>query len=149
MPRRGLFFSLFQIISAVLCDHLPAGHHPVQDLPPGLDIQGPLPGGRTGDISILPGTPPHILGGLHSQPLCHHLSEQGVYSDENYISTLSFQLYEYVALWLVKFEQPRTQTDFEQSYTFKMFCFQFINFYLPLIYIAVIKVTPTRLYFSC
>ena len=50
------------------------------------------------------------------------------------------QLYEYVALWLVKFEQPRTQTDFEQSYTFKMFCFQFINFYLPLIYIAMIKV---------
>ena len=51
-------------------------------------------------------------------------------------------MYEYVALWLVKFEQPRTQTDFEQSYTFKMFCFQFINFYLPLIYIAVIKVNP-------
>ena len=45
-------------------------------------------------------------------------------------------------MWLVKFEQPRTQTDFEQSYTFKMFCFQFINFYLPLIYIAVIKVNP-------
>ena len=48
--------------------------------------------------------------------------------------------YEYVALWLVKFEQPRTQTDFEHSYTFKMFCFQFINFYLPLIYIACFKV---------
>ena len=53
------------------------------------------------------------------------------------------QLYEYVALWLVKFEQPGTQTDFEQSYTFKMFCFQFINFYLPLIYIAVFKVNLT------
>ena len=50
------------------------------------------------------------------------------------------KLYEYVALWLVNFEQPRTQTDFEQSYTFKMFCFQFINFYLPLIYIACFKV---------
>ena len=50
------------------------------------------------------------------------------------------KVYEYVALWLVKFEQPRTQTDFEHSYTFKMFCFQFINFYLPLIYIACFKV---------
>ena len=66
-----------------------------------------------------------------------------LYFTENYNFLLSeFQLYEYVALWLVKFEQPRTQTDFEQSYTFKMFCFQFINFYLPLIYIAVIKVNP-------
>ena len=55
-------------------------------------------------------------------------------------NVVCLQLYEYVALWLVKFEQPRTQTDFEQSYTFKMFCFQFINFYLPLIYIAMIKV---------
>ena len=59
---------------------------------------------------------------------------------------MEFQLYEYVALWLVKFEQPRTQTDFEQSYTFKMFCFQFINFYLPLIYIAVIKVGLSNLH---
>ena len=58
------------------------------------------------------------------------------------------KLYEYVALWLVNFEQPRTQTDFEQSYTFKMFCFQFINFYLPLIYIAVIKVNQGFIFAS-
>ena len=50
------------------------------------------------------------------------------------------KLYEHVALWLVNWEQPRTQTDFEHSYTFKMFLFQFINFYLPLIYIALFKV---------
>ena len=51
------------------------------------------------------------------------------------------KLYEYVALWLVNWEQPRTQTEFEHSYTFKMFLFQFINFYLPLIYIALFKVS--------
>ena len=50
------------------------------------------------------------------------------------------KLYEYVALWLVNWEQPRTQTEFEHSYTIKMFLFQFINFYLPLIYIALFKV---------
>ena len=56
------------------------------------------------------------------------------------------KLYEYVALWLVNWEQPRTQTEFEHSYTFKMFLFQFINFYLPLIYIALFKVRFTPLF---
>ena len=50
------------------------------------------------------------------------------------------QVYEYVAIWLVNWEQPRTQSDFEHSFTFKMFFFQFINFYSPLVYIASIKV---------
>ena len=51
------------------------------------------------------------------------------------------KVYEYVAIWLVNWEQPRTQSDFEQSFTFKMFFFQFINFYSPLVYIASIKVS--------
>ena len=50
------------------------------------------------------------------------------------------QVDEYVAIWLVNWEQPRTQSDFEHSFTFKMFFFQFINYYSPLIYIASIKV---------
>ena len=40
----------------------------------------------------------------------------------------SFQVYEYVAIWLVNLEQPRTQSDFEKSVTFKMFFFQFVSF---------------------
>jgi len=36
-------------------------------------------------------------------------------------------------------EFPRTQTDFEDSYTLKKFLFQFINFYSSLFYIAFFK----------
>ena len=56
------------------------------------------------------------------------------------VSQCLAQVYEHVAIWLVNWEQPRTQSDFEQSFTFKMFFFQFINFYSPLVYIASIKV---------
>lgn len=49
------------------------------------------------------------------------------------------KLYEYIATWLVNWEKPRTQSDFERSFTFKMFFFQFLNFYSPLIYIALFK----------
>ena len=51
-----------------------------------------------------------------------------------------FQAYGYIALWLTSFERPRTQTDFEDSYTFKVFLFQCINFYSSLVYIAFFKV---------
>jgi hypothetical protein len=51
------------------------------------------------------------------------------------------QIYEYIAMWLVELEMPRTQTEFEHSFTFKMFAFQFINFYASLIYIAFFKVS--------
>ena len=37
-------------------------------------------------------------------------------------------------------EKPRTRTDFEDSYTMKLFCFQFINYYSSLVYIAFFKV---------
>ena len=45
-----------------------------------------------------------------------------------------------MALWLTNLERPRTQTDFEDSYVFKMFLFQCINFYSSLVYIAFFKV---------
>ena len=57
------------------------------------------------------------------------------------LSTHFFQLYGYIALWLTNKEQPRTRTDFEQSYTIKVFLFQFINYYSSLIYIAFFKVS--------
>ncbi|CAG0881778.1 unnamed protein product, partial [Cyprideis torosa] len=48
-------------------------------------------------------------------------------------------LYGSVATWLTELEAPRTSTDYEDSYTFKMFLFQFINYYASLIYIAFFK----------
>ena len=49
------------------------------------------------------------------------------------------KIYERIALWLTKIEYPRTQSDFEQSYTVKVFLFQTLNFYASLIYVAFIK----------
>ena len=49
------------------------------------------------------------------------------------------QIYYHVALWLTNLEQPRTQTEFEDSYTFKVFMFQCINYYSSLAYIAFFK----------
>ena len=58
----------------------------------------------------------------------------------NLIAIVIFnKIYERIALWLTKIEYPRTQTDFEQSYTIKVFLFQILNFYASLIYIAFIK----------
>ncbi|GFV23492.1 anoctamin [Trichonephila clavipes] len=40
---------------------------------------------------------------------------------------------------LTNLEQPRTQREYEDSFTFKMFLFEFINMYSSLIYIAFFK----------
>lgn len=40
---------------------------------------------------------------------------------------------------LTDWERPRTQTDFDNSYSLKVFLFQFINYYSSLFYIAFIK----------
>jgi len=61
-------------------------------------------------------------------------------------TTFSFldvqKVYYNVAMWLTNSEFPRTQTEYEDSFTFKMFLFQFINYYSYLIYIAFFKVKP-------
>ena len=36
-------------------------------------------------------------------------------------------------------ERPRTDTEYEDSFTFKMFLFQFINYYSSIFYIAFFK----------
>lgn len=36
-------------------------------------------------------------------------------------------------------ENPRTHTEYEDSYTFKIFFFEFMNYYSSLIYIAFFK----------
>lgn len=52
-----------------------------------------------------------------------------------------FQFYHKIAIQLTNLENPRTQTEYEDSYTFKIFVFEFMNFYSSLIYIAFFKVT--------
>ncbi|CAK8678217.1 unnamed protein product [Clavelina lepadiformis] len=49
------------------------------------------------------------------------------------------KVYEKVALWLTHMELPRTQLEFEDSFTLKMFCFQFVNYYSFLFYVAFFK----------
>lgn len=47
--------------------------------------------------------------------------------------------YTYLAYKLTDWECPRTQAQFESSYTFKVYLFQFINYYSSIFYIAFIK----------
>ncbi|KAG7214086.1 hypothetical protein KM043_001446 [Ampulex compressa] len=49
------------------------------------------------------------------------------------------RVYHRLARWMVNMENPRTQTEYEASYTFKIFLFEFVNFYSSLIYIAFFK----------
>lgn len=49
------------------------------------------------------------------------------------------RIYHKLARWMVNLENPRTQTEYEASYTFKIFLFEFVNFYSSLIYIAFFK----------
>ncbi|NWR88460.1 ANO6 protein, partial [Furnarius figulus] len=48
-------------------------------------------------------------------------------------------IYEKVAILITDFELPRTQTDYENSLTTKMFLFQFVNYYSSCLYIAFFK----------
>ncbi|KAK8378725.1 hypothetical protein O3P69_009442 [Scylla paramamosain] len=47
--------------------------------------------------------------------------------------------YEKIVVWLTNLEVPRTETEYEDSFTLKMFLFQFVNYYSSLIYIAFFK----------
>ncbi|XP_014371714.2 anoctamin-4 isoform X2 [Papilio machaon] len=49
------------------------------------------------------------------------------------------RLYSRVAVYLTNMENPRTQTEYEDSYTFKIFFIEFMNYYSSLIYIAFFK----------
>ncbi|KAM3719508.1 Anoctamin-4 [Dirofilaria immitis] len=61
-------------------------------------------------------------------------------------------LYSYLALKLTNWECPRTQLEFDNSYTFKVYLFQFINYYSSIFYIAFVKgnlsSVPERHYFG-
>ncbi|XP_065061401.1 anoctamin-7-like [Rhopilema esculentum] len=49
------------------------------------------------------------------------------------------RVYEKVALALTHWEMHRTQTEYEDNLTFKVFVFQFVNFYGSIFYIAFFK----------
>ena len=44
-----------------------------------------------------------------------------------------------IALWLTEQELPRTQSEFEDSLTLKMYLLQFVNHYASIFYIAFFK----------
>nr|XP_022287595.1 anoctamin-4-like isoform X1 [Crassostrea virginica] len=48
-------------------------------------------------------------------------------------------LYQKIAYFLTELEQHRTLTEWEDAFTFKMFLFQFVNFYSSIFYIAFFK----------
>ncbi|XP_054720857.1 anoctamin-5-like [Uloborus diversus] len=49
------------------------------------------------------------------------------------------KVYRNLTAQLTNLEQPRTQREYEDTFTFKMFLFEFINMYSSLIYIAFFK----------
>lgn len=48
-------------------------------------------------------------------------------------------LYEYLAEWLTEMELLRTQTEFDDSLTLKIYLLQFVNYYASIFYIAFFK----------
>lgn len=52
-------------------------------------------------------------------------------------------IYQICAVKLTEIELPRTQQQFDDSYSLKVFCFQFVNYYSTLFYIAFFKDTMT------
>ena len=58
-----------------------------------------------------------------------------------HLCTIMFlgRIYERLALSLTKWEMHRTQTEFDNQLTLKVFIFQFFNFYSSIFYIAFFK----------
>lgn len=54
------------------------------------------------------------------------------------INLLKFA-YSKLAVWLTDWENPPTRTDYEDSFTWKMYLFQFVNTYASIFYIAFFK----------
>ena len=48
-------------------------------------------------------------------------------------------VYNQLAVWLTDWENPPTRTDYEDSFTWKMYMFQFVNTYASVFYIAFFK----------
>ncbi|KAG5895568.1 hypothetical protein JTB14_002332 [Gonioctena quinquepunctata] len=48
-------------------------------------------------------------------------------------------IYDRIAMWLTEMELQRTETEFEDSLTVKIYMFQFVNYYSSIFYIAFLK----------
>lgn len=60
-------------------------------------------------------------------------------------SLFPFFFHYYIEVVYIFTEMHRTQTEYEDSLTFKVFCFQFVNFYSSIFYIAFFKGKYVRL----
>ena len=49
------------------------------------------------------------------------------------------QIYGYVAVWLTELELNRTQTEFDDSLSLKIYILQFVNYYGSIFYVAFFK----------
>ena len=49
------------------------------------------------------------------------------------------QIYGYVALWLTELELNRTQTEYDDSLSLKIYILQFVNYYGSIFYVAFFK----------
>jgi len=56
-----------------------------------------------------------------------------------YLLCFFCQLYDWLAVKLTEMELPRTQTEFDDSLTLKIYLFQFVNYYTSIFYIAFLK----------
>lgn len=54
------------------------------------------------------------------------------------ITALNF-VYDYLAVYLTDLEYRRTQTEYHESVTLKIYLFQFVNYYSSIFYIAFLK----------
>lgn len=55
------------------------------------------------------------------------------------IITILNYAYDYLAVYLTNIEYRRTQTEYDESLTLKIYLFQFINYYSSIFYIAFLK----------
>ena len=49
------------------------------------------------------------------------------------------QIYGYVAVYLTEWELNRTQTEFDDSLSLKIYVLQFVNYYASIFYVAFFK----------
>ena len=83
-----------------------------------------------------------ILGILNNAGLQDEASvvTSGTAACLNLVAIMAFSfVYQILATKLTDLECPRTETEYEDSYTLKMFLFQFVNYYSSIIYIAFFK----------
>lgn len=55
------------------------------------------------------------------------------------VITILNYVYDYLAVFLTNIEYRRTQTEYDESLTLKIYLFQFVNYYSSIFYIAFLK----------